>query len=103
MAELITKETILVVDDTAVVLGVVVEVLKNANFNVLQADSAAVAIELANNYAGKIDLLLSDVQMPNMTGPNLGNELKKARPDMHVMFMSAFTGGNLLVLNYGWA
>ena len=41
--------------------------------------------------------------MPKMTGPRLGNELKKARPEIHVMFMSAFAGGNLLVLNYGWS
>jgi DNA-binding NtrC family response regulator len=103
MAELTTKETILVVDDIAAVLGVAVEILKDANFNVLHADSGANAIELANSYAGKIDLLLSDVQMPGMTGPDLGSTLKTTRPQLHVMFMSGFTGGNLLVLNYGWS
>ena len=103
MSKSILKETILVVDDTAVVLGVAVEVLKNANFNVLQADSGAGAIELAKNHVGKIDLLLSDVQMPGMTGPDLGTAIKLSRPDIHVMFMSGFTGGNLLVLNYGWS
>jgi FixJ family two-component response regulator len=41
--------------------------------------------------------------MPGMTGPDLAELLKKARPDLHLMFMSGFTGGNLLVLNYGWA
>jgi CheY-like chemotaxis protein len=92
----IGKRNILVVDDVHLVLKVAVEVLKNANFNVLQADSGAKAVELAKNHAGKIDLLLSDVQMPGMTGPDLGDTLKKARPDMHVMFMSGFTGGNLL-------
>ena len=41
--------------------------------------------------------------MPGMTGPDLGEILKRSRPDMHLMFMSGFAGGNLLVLNYGWA
>jgi FixJ family two-component response regulator len=42
--------------------------------------------------------------MPLMTGPDLGEHLKKARPDMHVMLMSGGgVAGNLLVLNYGWA
>jgi DNA-binding NtrC family response regulator len=87
----------------AVVLGVAVEVLKGANFNVLQADSGASAIELAKRHVGKIDLLLSDVQIPGMTGPDLGTAIKLLRPNLHVMFMSGFTGGNLLVLNYGWS
>jgi DNA-binding NtrC family response regulator len=92
-----------VVDDNEVVLNVAVMILKDDHFNVLQADSGASALELAKNYVGTIDLLLSDVQMPGMTGPNLGEALKKARPDMHVMLMSGYPGGDLLVLNYGWA
>ena len=58
---------------------------------------------LAAGYSGKIDLLLSDVRMPEMSGPELGDALKLVRPDIRVMFMSGFTGGDLLVLNYGWA
>ena len=98
-----TLETILVVDDMEMVRELVVETLKGAKFQVLQADSGANALKVAADYAGKIDLLLSDVQMPGMTGPDLGEILKKSRPDMHLMFMSGFAGGNLLVLNYGWA
>src|ERR1035441_2555318 len=101
-------ETILVVDDSDAVLGLVVDVLTTANFNVLQAESGASAIELATNYVGRIDLLLSDlflsdVRMPVMSGPILGDTLKQFRPDMHVMFMSGYPGGNLVVLNYGWS
>jgi two-component system, cell cycle sensor histidine kinase and response regulator CckA len=96
-------ETILVVDDTENILNLVVEILETANFHVLQANSGVGAVTLAAGYSGKIDLLLSDVDMPEMSGPELGDALKQARPDMHVMFMSGFTGGDLLVLNYGWA
>jgi DNA-binding NtrC family response regulator len=52
---------------------------------------------------GRIDLLLSDLDMPLMSGPDLGEALKKTRPDLHVMLMSGGSNGNLLVLNYGWA
>ena len=96
-------ETILVVDDDEKVLKVVVEILKLANFQVLSANNGAAAIKLANKAKGKIDMLLSDVDMPLLSGPNLGETLKKARPDLHVMLMSGGEKGSLLVLNYGWA
>ena len=105
MAEPITGtlETLLVVDDTPEVLNVCVEVLRLAGFVVLQAASGPEAIVIAANYSGRIDLLLSDVQMPEISGPDLGSALKRSRPDLHVMMMSGFPGGDLLVLNYGWA
>jgi two-component system cell cycle sensor histidine kinase/response regulator CckA len=96
-------ETILAVDDAGIVLNVVVEVLRSAHFHVLQASSGHEAVEVAANHTGRIDLLLSDIEMPGMTGPELGDILKALRPKMHVMFMSGFSGGRLLVLNYGWA
>jgi two-component system, cell cycle sensor histidine kinase and response regulator CckA len=96
-------ETILVVDDDEAVLAVVVEILKRAKFQVLSADSGVEAIKLANESKGRIDMLLSDVDMVPLSGPDLGETLKKARPDLHVMLMSGGAKGNLLVLNYGWA
>ena len=98
-----TLATILVVDDTEIVLKAVVAVLQNANYRVLPANSGPDAIKLADQTEGVIDLLLSDVDMPKMSGPHLGEILKKTRPDMHVMLMSGGSSGNLLVLNYGWA
>lgn len=96
-------ETILVVDDDEDVLSVVVEILKRARFQVLSAANGPSAIKLAEKTKGKIDLLLSDVDMPLLSGPDLGEVLKKGRPDLHVMLMSGGEKGNLLVLNYGWA
>lgn len=96
-------ETILVVDDDPDVLKVVVAILREANFRALSANSGPDALRVAERTDGKIDLLLSDVDMPQMSGPDLGELLKKTRPDMHVMLMSGGTNGNLLVLNYGWA
>ena len=97
------RETILVVDDNETVLKFVATILDRANFVVLSAYSGANALELSKGMEGKIDLLLSDVDMPLMSGPDLGQSLKRARPDMHVMLMSGGGNGNLLVLNYGWA
>ena len=98
-----TRETILVVDDNEAVLRIVAAVLESANFRVLVADSPTVALRLAEEKDEKIDLLLSDVEMPEMSDPDLGETLKKTRPGLHVMLMSGGANGNLLVLNYGWA
>ncbi len=105
MNELIAAkhETVLVVDDTPLVLHVVVAILEKADYSVLQATSGQEALEVAADFPGTIHLLLSDVMMPGMSGPALGILLKVARPKMHVMFMSGYPGGDLLVLNYGWA
>ncbi|MEP6717150.1 MAG: response regulator [Terriglobia bacterium] len=96
-------KTILVVDDTVSVLNVVSATLERAHFHILQANSGAGALKVAACYTGEIDLLLSDVQMPEMSGPGLGDAMKKVRPEIRVMFMSGYAGGDLLVLNYGWA
>src|ERR1700722_15239777 len=96
-------ETILVGDDTPLVTNAIVSILEAAPFIVLPACSGLDALKLATDHAGIIDLLLSDVNMPGMSGPDLGEFLKKTRPEMHLMFMSGFAGGDLLVLNYGWS
>jgi DNA-binding NtrC family response regulator len=98
-----SRSTILVVDDKEPVLTFVQSVLKNEGFQVLIASSGPSAVQLASEYPDKIDLLLSDIEMPGMTGPQLGINIKKSRPHMHVMLMSGLAGGDLLVLNYGWA
>jgi two-component system, cell cycle sensor histidine kinase and response regulator CckA len=98
-----TLETILVVDNEEAVLETVVTLLERANFRVLSAHGGVDAIKLAEETQGEIHLLLSAVDLPTMSGPDLGNALKKTRPGIHVMLMSGQENGNLLVLNYGWA
>jgi len=98
-----TPENILVVDDDEVVRKTVVLLLEGAHFRVLAADSGANAIKMSEAMDAPIHLLLSEVDLPQMSGPDLGNMLKKQRPDIRVMLMSSQDNGNLLVLNYGWA
>jgi len=97
------RETILVVDDDPLVLKTVVKILEQAKFQVLSAAGGPQAVMLSEATKQKIDMVLSDVDMEVMSGPDLGEVLKKARPNMHVMLMSGGPNGNLLVLNYGWA
>ena len=96
-------ETILVVAYMPIVLRTVVAILEGANFLVLSADSGHAAIKLSEERRQPIHLLLSDLDMPHMSGPALGETLKIARPEIHVMLMSGQLEGSLLVLNYGWA
>lgn len=95
-------ETILLVENDPDVRVVVYDILTKAGFKVLVARSAPEAIEIQESFAERIALLLVDVRLPTTTGPDLGAILQKARPDMHVMLISGFPGGDLLVLNYGW-
>ena len=96
-------ETILVVEDMEEVLQLCVFILESANFVVLKATGGDHAIKVAANHDGNIDLLLSDVNMPGMSGPSLAETLRKARPHMQVMLMSGYTGEELSVLDPGWA
>jgi DNA-binding response OmpR family regulator len=98
----IARETILVVDDTPLVLSSVSLILKNAGFTVLSASSPEEAMQISLDFAGTIHLLLTDVMMPRMSGPDLARKLVKERTGLRVMMMTGYTGGDLLVLNYGW-
>jgi DNA-binding NtrC family response regulator len=98
----ISPETILVVNDIAGVLSSTSSILTDAGFNVLSASTPEAAIEISLDFAGPIDLLLSGVMMPGMSGPDLADKLMEQRPKLRVMLMTGYNNGNLLVLNYGW-
>ena len=97
-----TLETILVVDNDPSIVRLIGTILERANFRVLTAYSAAEALTLSGEPNQTIDLLLAEVGLSQMSGPNLASAVKKIRPDIRMMFMSASNHG-LLVLNYGWA
>jgi DNA-binding NtrC family response regulator len=97
-----TLETILVVEDHPVVLEVVREILERAGFCVLTAGNGAQAIETERNAEETIHLLLSDVMMPDMSGPVVAQLLKRRRRDMRVILMSGYADGRMLLLNHGW-
>jgi len=94
-------KTILVVDDDPPTLELISELFLGSGYNVLTASSGESAVQRARNYKSEIHLLLSDFQMPGMSGIELAIKMTLERPQLKVLMMSAFTGG-MLVLNEGW-
>jgi two-component system cell cycle sensor histidine kinase/response regulator CckA len=84
-------ETILLAEDEAPLRSVLRSVLKEAGYFVLDAGSGEDALVIAARYDGPIHLLLSDVVMPAMTGPELARRLLEVRPALRVLFMSGYT------------
>ena len=84
-------ETVLVVEDEPAVLGMAASMLARLGYTVLSASTPAEAERLTRHYNGEIELLLTDVVMPDMTGPDLAVRLCGIRPGMRVLFMSGYT------------
>ncbi len=84
------SETILVVDDERALRRIAERILVAAGYTVLVAESGAEALEMARRHTGTIHLLLSDVMMPGMTGPELAGRLAAASPGIRVLFMSGY-------------
>jgi len=95
--------TILIVDDEPSLLEIVSFVLGAAGYTLLLANSPNEAIRLAEAHAGKIDLLLSDIVMPEMNGPELAIRLATFKPDMKVLFMSGYPENHTKVRGAGTA
>jgi CheY-like chemotaxis protein len=85
------SETILLVEDSDQVREVVRSQLERAGYRVLVARDADDAVGAAAQHRGSIDLLLSDIMLPGMTGPDLEVELRKVYPRLRVLFMSGYT------------
>lgn len=81
--------TVLVTDDEPTVRRCVAEALRESGYRVLEADGGAEALAVAEAYAGPIHLLLTDVGMPGIRGPELASRLRARRPETRVLFMSA--------------
>jgi len=89
--ELRGTETILVVEDEAAVRAVVCRALRAHGYTVLEAEDAARALQLASPPDLHLDLLLTDVVMPGLSGTALAQRLLEERPDLRVVFMSGYT------------
>jgi len=83
-------ETILLVEDEAAVRTLAKRVLFQKGYRVLEASDGAIALRLAAGHVGEIDLVLTDVAMPNLGGRGLVEELKELSPGMRVLFMSGY-------------
>jgi PAS domain S-box-containing protein len=90
------SETILLVEDEEVVRRLIREILERSGYRVLEAPDGAGALEVASGQAQAIDLLLTDVVMPKMKGPELAERLATISPGAKVLFMSGYTDDRIV-------
>jgi len=83
------KETVLVVEDERLVRASVRALLSDLGYRVLVAENGRNAVRVSDDHEGRIDLLLSDIVMPGMSGPDLAREIESRRPGVKTLYMSA--------------
>ena len=96
--EIVTRgsETVLVVEDEQAVRRATAEFLNLQGYAVLEAKDGLDALAVARNHYSTIDLVVSDVVMPNMSGGQLAKELSQLRPDTKLLFVSGYAGRTVL-------
>ena len=81
---------ILVVEDDAIVRMLIVDVLEELEFKVLEADGSEQALETLKDLDQQIDLMMTDVGLPVMDGCELANQARALRPDLPILFASGY-------------
>ena len=90
------SETVLLVEDEAAVRRATAEFLTLQGYTVLEAKDGLDALSVSQGHNSNIDLLLTDVVMPNMSGGQLATELAQVRPDTKLLFVSGYAGKTVL-------
>ncbi|HWB84900.1 MAG TPA: ATP-binding protein [Bryobacteraceae bacterium] len=92
-------ETILLVEDEDQVRSLTRTMLGRGGYHILDASSPSNALQTVRDFPGRIDLLLTDIVMPRMSGVDLAREILSCRPDVKVLYMSGYTDNG--VVNQG--
>ena len=92
------RETILVAEDEASLREAICDYMRTLGYTVLAASSGPQALALAGEHPGPIDLLISDVVMPKMSGRALSETLARLRPNVKTIYMSGYTDDAVLRL-----
>ena len=87
--------TILLVEDESQVRAVAARVLRGAGYSVIEASDGADGLAKASGFAGRIDLVLSDLVMPHLSGPAMWQRLRLSRGSARIIFMSGFSADTL--------
>jgi DNA-binding NtrC family response regulator len=87
--------TILLAEDEPALRKLARLILEEEHYRVIEARNGRDALELATRYRGTIDLLLTDIVMPELSGPDLVAQLASVRPDLSVIYMSGYTDSRI--------
>jgi two-component system cell cycle sensor histidine kinase/response regulator CckA len=90
------SETILFAEDEDAIRKVAKRILERVGYTVLPASNGQEALTLAETHAGKIDLLVTDMMMPQMNGMQLAERLRQKRPGLRALFLSGYTDSTVL-------
>jgi two-component system, cell cycle sensor histidine kinase and response regulator CckA len=85
------QTTVLLIDDEQSVRSIVLKILKRAKYNVIEAESGDAALKAAGEHQGPIHVVVTDMYMPGMRGPEVVEALSKLRPGLRALFMSGYT------------
>lgn len=86
------SSTILVVEDDAIVRMLIVDVLEELEFSVVEAADAEEALKIVENTDQSIDLMMTDVGLPDMDGKQLATRVRELRPALPILFASGYAG-----------
>jgi two-component system cell cycle sensor histidine kinase/response regulator CckA len=90
------SETVLVVEDEPSVRALAARILRERGYTVIEASNGKEALRTAQEYAGKIHLVLADVVMPEMSGKVLVSQIEAARPGIRALFISGYTDNAII-------
>jgi two-component system, cell cycle sensor histidine kinase and response regulator CckA len=85
--------TILVDDYEPALRLAIVEILRGSGYKVLEADSSMQALEIARHHQAHLDILLTDIVMPGLRGPELARRVAKVHPEVQIVYMSGYAEG----------
>ncbi len=84
------QTTVLLIDDEQSVRSIVLKILRRAKYNVIEAENGDAALKAAADHNGRIDIVVTDMYMPGMRGPEVVDALSKVRPGLRALFMSGY-------------
>lgn len=93
------NETVLLVEDEAAILNLTKRMLRQLGYRVIATDSSMEAISIVENHAEPVDLLITDVIMPELNGRDLASRLQQNNPALNVLFMSGYPSS--VIINRG--
>ena len=96
-ADLFGNETILLVEDEAAVLELTHKILTSYGYKIVEASNGLEALKIFENSSGQIDLLITDIVMPRMSGRELAEKILQTNPNMRVLFSSGYSDDKFMM------